>query len=176
MERQGKGVALLGVGESSDAYHMSTPHPSGQGIALAIRNSLGNAAVLPTEITYVNLHGTGTLLNDQGEGKAIAETLGTTVPVSSTKAMTGHLLGAAGSTEAGFCYLIVQSRKSFEQDRDMIKLPPHCWDGHLDPLIPPLHFVGKESRISRPIRLICLSVSAAFGGSNCALLFGETEG
>jgi 3-oxoacyl-[acyl-carrier-protein] synthase-1 len=101
LERSGEGwVHLLSVGESADAHHVTAPHPEGLGATTAMSRALGLARLDPGEIDYVNAHGTGTRVNDQVESDAIAKILGSRVPVSSTKGFTGHLLGAAGATEA----------------------------------------------------------------------------
>lgn len=166
MEREGKGVRLEGVGETSDAHHMSAPHPEGTGVAEAMSRSLEDAEIEAKHIDYVNLHGTGTGHNDAAESIAVSNVLGAEVPVSSTKGMTGHLLGAAGSTEAGFCYMVLT------RSRDgILELPPHCWDGVADPSLPKLRFVNAGTRVPRSTRSYLLSISAAFGGSNCALVF-----
>jgi len=101
LERGGDALALLeSVGESSDAYHISAPHPQGVGARLAMQRALDQAGVAPTEIDYVNAHGTGTRLNDSAEALAISGLLGNDVPVVSTKGYTGHMLGGAGASEA----------------------------------------------------------------------------
>jgi len=93
-------VALLGIGESSDAYHMSSPHPEGLGARIAMEGALSNAGLKPGMVDYINLHGTGTRSNDATEGKAVCDVFGNYVPCSSTKGWTGHTLGACGAIEA----------------------------------------------------------------------------
>jgi len=93
-------VRLAGWGESADAHHMSAPDPSGAGAMSAMRQALQRAGWAPDEVDYLNLHGTATRHNDAMEARAVAEVLGTSVPVSSTKPLTGHALGAAGAVEA----------------------------------------------------------------------------
>jgi len=101
LERGGDAIALLeAVGESSDAYHISAPHPEGVGARLAMQRALEQAGVAPEQVDYVNAHGTGTRLNDSAEAQAIGSLLGRELPVVSTKAYTGHMLGAAGASEA----------------------------------------------------------------------------
>jgi 3-oxoacyl-[acyl-carrier-protein] synthase-1 len=101
LERGGDAVALLeAVGESSDAYHISAPHPQGVGARLAMQRALEQAGVRPSDVDYINAHGTGTRLNDSAEAQAISSLLGDEVPVVSTKGYTGHMLGAAGASEA----------------------------------------------------------------------------
>ena len=102
-------VLLLGTGESSDAYHMSSPHPEGARRARGHAAALGDAASsAPSDIDYINFHGTGTPSNDEAEARAVAAVLGTHVPGSSTKGATGHTLGAAGALEAVICALALQ--------------------------------------------------------------------
>ena len=101
-------VLLLGIGESGDAYHMSSPHPDGLGARAAMLQALSTARLQPTDIDYINLHGTGTPSNDSAEARAVAAALGSEVPSSSTKGATGHTLGAAGGLEAVICGLALQ--------------------------------------------------------------------
>ena len=101
LERGGEPVAWLeSVGESSDAYHISAPHPKGLGAQLAMQRALDRAGCVPGDIDHINAHGTGTPHNDGAEANAISEIFGNEVPVVSTKGYTGHTLGAAGATEA----------------------------------------------------------------------------
>ena len=153
-------VRLLGVGESSDAHHISAPEPEGTGARAAMQAALDAAGLGADGVGYVNLHGTATRLNDVMEGKAVAGLFGTGMACSSTKGFTGHTLGAAAATEAAFCWLGLQ--------RGL--LPPHLWDGVADPAIPPLHLVPPGAALHGP--RVMLSASYAFGGSNVALLLG----
>lgn len=110
LQREGEGVKLLGVGESSDAYHATAPDPEGSGAEAAMRAALDAAALKPEAIDYVNLHGTGTVANDAMEMRAVDRLFTTTRPViESTKDLTGHCLGAAGAVEAALCYLLIAS-------------------------------------------------------------------
>jgi 3-oxoacyl-[acyl-carrier-protein] synthase I len=149
--------ALLGYGESADAYHMSTPHPEGRGAALAMRAALATAGIAPSEIGYVNLHGTATPSNDAAEDAAVCSVLGTAVPRSSTKGATGHALGAAGIVEA------VVTLCCLADDF----LPGTANTTHIDPAI--RGHVLLEGR-SAPVQF-ALSNSLGFGGSNCSLIF-----
>jgi 3-oxoacyl-[acyl-carrier-protein] synthase-1 len=155
------GVALLGYGESSDAHHMSAPHPEGAGARRAMQAALDAAGIEARAIDYINAHGTATPANDRAEDGAIAELFGAAVPVSSTKGWTGHALGAAGITEAIFCCLCLEHGW----------LPGTLNTGTADPVL--------RSRIvlqSAPRRLSrVLSNSFGFGGSNCSLVFGAGE-
>jgi 3-oxoacyl-[acyl-carrier-protein] synthase-1 len=163
-------VALAGAGESSDAHHISAPDPSGSGAALAINQALQRAGLAAHQIDYINLHGTATPQNDAMESQVIQSIFGqngrTTTPVSSTKPLTGHTLGAASAIEAGLCWL------SMQDDNHQGLLPPHLWDGASDPSLPPLPLVQAGQALGRPPRYV-LSNSFAFGGSNAALIFAR---
>lgn len=151
-------VLLLGTGESSDAYHMSSPHPDGLGARLAMTAALRSAGLAAADIDYINLHGTSTPANDAAEGKAIAGLFGERVPCSSTKGATGHTLGAAGAVEAVICALAL---------RDGL-LPGSPGTATVDPALP-IQYVLH----SQPAKLRrALSNSFGFGGSNCSLAFG----
>jgi len=105
MSTEESAVSMLGVGESSDAYHVSAPHPEGDGAALAMMRALEAAKLTPGDIDYINLHGTATELNDAMEGRAVSKVFGDRTPCSSTKSMTGHMLGAAGANEVAALWL-----------------------------------------------------------------------
>jgi 3-oxoacyl-[acyl-carrier-protein] synthase I len=162
-------VRLAGIGESSDAHHVSAPHPEGRGATAAMRAALDDAGLGPSEICYVNLHGTSTPLNDAIEGKAVHALFGSSIACSSTKSMTGHTLGAAGACEAAFLWLTLHPDHNPQG-----RLPPHVWDGAADPAIPPLALVGPDARLpDRLARAAMLSSSFAFGGSNVALVLSR---
>jgi 3-oxoacyl-[acyl-carrier-protein] synthase I len=160
-------VSLLGVGESSDAYHVSAPHPEGEGAALAMSRALEAAHLKPAQIDYINLHGTATELNDLMEGRAVNGIFGARTPCSSTKSMTGHMLGAAGANEAAFLWLML------DPNFGPGMAPPHIWDGEADPAIAPLNLAPMEFGIGHPERAAALSNSFAFGGSNAAVVLGR---
>lgn len=159
-------VALRGWGESSDGHHMSAPDPSGKGAQLAIERALARAGVDAGQIDYINLHGTATIQNDAMESRAINAIFGDATPASSTKPFTGHTLGAAGAIEAAICWLAMQD------DNPQGKLPPHLWDGSIDPAIAPLNLVEVGTQTGSLLRWT-LSTSFAFGGANSALVFGR---
>jgi 3-oxoacyl-[acyl-carrier-protein] synthase-1 len=162
-------VNLKGVGESSDAHHMSAPDPEGHGARAAISAALVEAALSPEAIGYVNLHGTGTPLNDQMEGEVVHRLFGPGVPCGSTKGMTGHTLGAAGACEAAFLWL------TLHPDYNAGRLPPHVWDGIPDPRIPALNLVGQNARQSHAVEHpAMLSNSFAFGGNNVSVILGRS--
>ncbi len=152
------GALLLGIGESSDAYHMSAPHPEGLGARLAMQHALDAAGLRPPDIDYINLHGTATRANDASEDKAVVALFGRGVPCSSTKGWTGHLLGAAGISEAIIATLAIE--RGF--------MPGSLGTHALDPALECNYQV--ESR-SAPVRTV-LSNSFGFGGSNCSLVLG----
>jgi len=152
------GVALLGYGESSDAYHMSSPHPDGLGAQLAMRAALESARLEPAQIDYINLHGTATPSNDQAEGRAVAALFEGT-PCSSTKGMTGHTLGAAGAVEAVLAALALQY--GF--------MPASANTRALDPAISLDYLLARRDQ---PLRAV-LSNSFGFGGTNCSLVLGQ---
>ena len=152
-------VLLLGTGESSDAYHMSSPHPDGLGARMAMQDALHMAGLKPSEIDYINLHGTATQTNDAAEGKAVAAIFGSGIPCSSTKGATGHTLGAAGGVEAVICALALQHGL----------LPAGLNTRQLDPTLE-INYVldNREQPLARVI-----SNSFGFGGTNCSLIFGR---
>jgi 3-oxoacyl-[acyl-carrier-protein] synthase-1 len=160
-------VELLGIGESSDAYHTTAPDPQGEGARMAMAQALAEAEREPTEIAYVNLHGTATPLNDAMESLAVAALFPATTPCSSTKAMTGHMLGATGGVEAAFLWL------ALNRATNPGYLPPHLWDGQFDPDLPRLNLVGPGTPLVERERLAMLSNSFGFGGSNVSLILGR---
>ena len=164
MTREPGPVRLAGWGETADAHHMSAPDPEGKGAERAIREALARAGIDASDIGYVNLHGTATPQNDAMEAGAVQRTLGIDVPCSSTKPLTGHALGAAGAIEAALCWITLS--RNLDQ-----KLPPHWWDGEVDPALAPIRLVRPGERASAPLRY-ALSQSFAFGGSNAALILG----
>lgn len=152
-------VLLLGIGESSDAYHMSSPHPEGLGAKMAIEGALETAGLEATNIDYINLHGTATQTNDAAESKAISAVFDRDVPCSSTKGATGHTLGAAGGIEAVICALALQNNL----------LPGGLNTHEVDPELGVNYLLNnKEQQITR-----VLSNSFGFGGTNCSLIFGR---
>lgn len=160
-------VALLGGGASSDAWHMSSPEPSGLGARLAMQAALREAGLQAGDIGWINLHGTGTELNDAMESLAMDAIFPRgSVPCASTKPMTGHTLGAAGALEAAIAWATLVPGNA------MGALPPHIWDGQADPALPRLDFSGDEHCYAPGKRRIAMSNSFAFGGNNASLILG----
>ena len=151
-------VLLLGVGESSDAHHMSSPHPEGLGARMAMQDALQMAGLDAADIDYINLHGTATQSNDTAEAMAVSGLFGPHTPCSSTKGATGHTLGAAGGVEAVICALALQHSL----------MPGGLNTKELDPALEVNYL--RENR-SLPLRHV-LSNSFGFGGTNCSLIFG----
>ncbi len=166
MSAQPAAVTLAGWGESSDGHHISAPDPAGVGAALAMTQALRRAGIAPSEIDYINLHGTATPQNDAMEARVMAELFAPGVALSSTKPFTGHTLGAAAAVEAALCWLAMQD------DNRRGRLPPHLWDGVADPALPALNLVAPGAALGRPLDWV-LSSSFAFGGSNAALVLGR---
>lgn len=162
VEREGEARAtLLGVGETSDAYHMSSPDPEGAGALAAMNDALAQGGLDPSAIDHVNAHGTGTAYNDAAEAKAIYALFGDRVPVASTKGYTGHTLGACGALEAIFAIASIE--------RGFV---PASVGAH--PSDPAIRLSLPEARVDRPVRHV-LSNSFAFGGNNCSVLLGGSR-
>ncbi|MGH8323116.1 MAG: beta-ketoacyl-[acyl-carrier-protein] synthase family protein, partial [Steroidobacteraceae bacterium] len=154
-------VTLLGIGESSDAYHMSSPHPEGRGARAAMLQALDTAGLRPADIDYINLHGTGTPSNDSAEASAVVTVLGSEVPASSTKGATGHALGAAGALEAVICALALQ--------HDF--MPAGLNTTSVDPSLGVHYLLQNRRRNTARV----MSNSFGFGGSNCSLILGRAQ-
>lgn len=170
----GISVRLLGAGESSDASHMTAPLEDGSGAAQAISEALKDAGLKPEQIDYLNLHGTGTHLNDAMESKAVSAVFGEAcrkLPVSSTKPLMGHTLGASGAIELAICSQVLREGAG---DR----LPVHVWDGEFDEALPALNFVeqgaaGQNGSDCKKEMKIVMSNSFGFGGCNVSLIIGK---
>jgi len=164
LTREPQPVALLGTGESSDAYHISAPHPQGEGAIRAITQALNDAGLTPDEVGYINLHGTATPLNDQIESRVVHDLFGEAVPCSSTKHLTGHTLGAAGITEAALSWLILT--------RDL-PLPAQDFDRYApDPTLAACGVLHQPTTLKKAV---ILSNSFAFGGNNASILLGRVS-
>lgn len=162
LTREQQPLALLGCGESSDAWHMSAPHPEGIGAERAMLMALQQAGLPPQDVGYINLHGTATPLNDQVESAVIHRLFGDSVPCSSTKHLTGHTLGAAGATEAALAALILQHN---------LPLPSQDFSqAARDTSLPECGLLTAPQPLARPV---IASNSFAFGGNNTCLIVGK---
>jgi 3-oxoacyl-[acyl-carrier-protein] synthase-1 len=159
LERDGAGPWLLGYGESSDAHHMSSPHPEGLGARLAVTEALRSARIAPDAIDYINLHGTASRKNDEVEGRLVAELFPRSTCASSTKGWTGHTLGAAGILEAVITLVALEAGFA-PGTLNCSQVDPAC---------------GSQIRLENEEREVryALSHSFGFGGSNCVLVFGS---
>ncbi len=154
-------VLLQGVGESSDAYHMSSPHPDGLGARLAMASALSQAGWRADQVDYVNLHGTATVSNDAAEAKAVSGLFGADTLCSSTKGATGHTLGAAGGVEAVIAALAMQHGL----------VPGGSGTGQVDKTLE-LNYAREPH--PRDVRRV-ISNSFGFGGTNCSLALGRAD-
>ncbi len=163
-------LRLCGYGESSDAHHMSTPHPDGLGARLAMRDALARAGIAADAVGYLNLHGTATPANDSIEAAAVAALFGNDLHASSTKGWTGHTLGAAGIVESVFALLALEhgllpgmlGADHGADDSEQARPDPACG--------PQIRFDNAE----RGIRY-AMNNSFGFGGNNCSLVFGRGD-
>lgn len=162
LTREPADIALLGAGESSDAWHMSAPHPEGLGAERAINMALEQAGLRPDDVGYINAHGTATPLNDQVEAAVIHRLFGNRTPCSSTKHLTGHTLGAAGATEAALSWLILTHNMALP--RQDFSVTPR------DRSLPDIRLVETTEMAGKPV---ILSNSFAFGGNNASLVIGR---
>ncbi len=164
LKREAKIYAeIIGYGTSCDAYHITAPNPSGIGAALALERAIQDAGIEPEMVDYINAHGTSTLLGDKAEAVAIKKVFGEktqNLPVSSTKSMTGHLLGGSGGLEAVACILTICHGI----------IPPTINYEYPDPECD-LDIVPNQARIA-PVK-IALNNSLGFGGHNVILVFKE---
>ncbi len=158
-------IYLSGYGESSDAYHISTPHPEGRGAIKAMQSALTQAHLLASQIDYINLHGTATPVNDKVEDIAIHHVFGANTPCSSTKGWTGHTLGAAGAVEAIYSALCIQNNL----------LPISLNTQQCDPHFKSNIVLDNNLFSSTEVHTIA-SNSFGFGGNNCCLIFSDKKG
>lgn len=159
-------IAIAGYGESSDGYHISSPDPTAQGPAMALNKAMTMANIKPEDIGYINLHGTGTKKNDSMEAKLVSDFFSNKTPVSSTKPLTGHTLGAAGALEIAFCSLLIGKENEHK------KLPIHFWDQQPDEAIAPVQFVSSTTTLHKKY---IMSNSFAFGGNNASVILERVE-
>jgi 3-oxoacyl-[acyl-carrier-protein] synthase-1 len=155
-------IVMSGIGESSDAHHMSSPHPEGLGARLAMQQALDMAGLQPAQIDYINLHGTATPSNDAAEDQGVTALFGPEIPCSSTKGHTGHTLGAAGGIEAVICALALKHNLA----------PGGCGTEELDPRLKARYLLRN---LEQPLQHV-LSNSFGFGGSNCSMVLSKAGG
>lgn len=165
LSKEQLGVELVGIGESSDAHHISAPDPLGGGAIKCMQAALSDAKLDPSSIGYINLHGTATELNDQMESRAVHHVFGDKTLCSSTKPFTGHTLGAAGAIEAAICCAVLDDNNF---------LPKHVWDGCYDTELPKINLIEHAEDGSKAVKY-ALSNSFAFGGNNISLILGANK-
>lgn len=159
-------IYLRGYGESSDAYHMSSPHPEGRGAVQAMQHALDNAKMDARSIDYVNLHGTATPVNDQMEDKALAQVFSSPIACSSTKGWTGHTLGAAGGVEAIYSALCI-THNFMPQSLNTLELDPSFTQRILTP-------ANSVETYNLSVHTVA-SNSFGFGGNNCCLILSDQQ-
>ena len=158
-------ILLKGASDNADAFHMTSPDVSGIAAAACIQTALQRTHLSVSDIDYINLHGTGTDLNDRMESRAVNLIEASAIPCSSSKTALGHTLGAAGAMELAVCYLALS-----ELNQQRI-LPPHFYDGIYDPELPPIRLVSDKTTAERLNAV--MSFSFAFGGNNACLIIGR---
>lgn len=166
IEKAAEGVEILGIGETSDAYHAATPEPEAFQAINAINSALNQAGLKPEDIDYINLHGTGTIANDAAEAFAINKVFGENVYASSTKPLTGHCLGAAAAIEIALCCEMLMHNPEKH-------LLPHIYDGEYDSALSKIKLVFQNTKAER--LKICMSESFGFGGTNAVIILGKPK-
>ena len=164
LEKDADGIQILGIGETSDAYHSSTPDPEGVQAARAMQIALEKANLTPEEIDYINLHGTGTGANDLMEANAVYKVFKNHTPASSTKPLTGHCLGAAASIETALCCMALEKNS----------LLPHIFDGEYDSNLPEIKLVKKGETAAHIKNVMCNAFG--FGGTNAVIILAKKDG
>lgn len=160
MMRGTDGIKLLGVGESSDAYHLTSPDPTGAGAIASMNSALTHAELAPEKIDFINMHGTGTVANDAMESLAINSVFGDKTLCASTKPLTGHTLGAAGAVSLALSWLMLKHQF----------IVPHVFDGEYGTDYAKINLATTQSQ--RSINAI-LCNAFAFGGSNASVIIGR---
>ncbi len=166
LENNEKGIEVMGIGETSDIYHPTTPDPDGKEAIKAIEIALKEAKLKPENIDYINAHGTGTVANDIMESNAIYSVFKDKVPVSSTKPLTGHCLGSASGIETALCCKLLENFDG--------KLYPHIYSGEFDDSLPEINLVSKDKTYEKC--KICMCNSFGFGGTNAIIILGRKNG
>lgn len=161
-----EGLEIMGIGESTDIYHSTTPDPQGKEAINAMNNALKQAKLKPEDIDYINAHGTGTVANDIMESNAIWQVFGDKTPVSSTKPLTGHCLGAAAGIEIALCAKLLEKFDG--------RLYPNIPYNLFDNSLPKINLVKKDGIYKKCD--ICMCNSFGFGGTNAILILGKNNG
>lgn len=161
-------IEVLGIGETSDAYHCATPDPDGIEAARAMEIALKEANLRVSDIDYINLHGTGTLSNDLMEANAVFKVFKDSVFVSSTKSLTGHCLGASAGVETALCVAMLD--KKINPNRFLL---PHKYDGEYDSALPKLKLAGYNEKVNN--LKYCMCNAFGFGGSNAVIILGSYD-
>ena len=161
-------VVFNGFGESSDAHHISAPHPEGHGAAQAMLSALNRAGLSAQDINYINLHGTGTVQNDAMEAKAVSQVFKQDTLCSASKQLHGHCLGAAGAIEAGLCWLLLS-----EENTDNL-FPIMKFSDDFDKNIDKINLISESHQPAKTLQH-CMSNSYAFGGNNASLILSKSS-
>ena len=167
-EKTKQSIKIEGIGETSDAYHCATPDPDGIQASAAIKEALEKSGLNPNDISYINLHGTGTLSNDLMEANAVYRIFKNNIPVSSTKSLTGHCLGASAGIEAALCCAMLDRRINPDK-----KLLPHKYDGLYDDILPELQLTNYGQKVESLNHVMCNAFG--FGGSNAVIILGVSN-
>ena len=160
MTRGMDGIKMLGVGESSDAYHLTSPDPTGAGAIASMNSALLNAGLTPEKIDFINMHGTGTIANDAMESLAINSVFGDKTLCASTKPLTGHTLGAAGAVSVALSWLMIKHQFVI----------PHIFDGEYGADCAKINLATMQSK-KNINNVLCNAF--AFGGSNASVIIGR---
>lgn len=160
------GIQIMGIGETTDIYHATTPDPEGKEVIKAIQTALNEANLHVEDIDYINLHGTGTFANDSMEANVVNKLFGSNTPASSTKPITGHCLGAAASIEIALCCYLLNNFEGL--------LYPHLFDNVYDNSLPLIKLVKQNEKYQKC--KTCLCNSFGFGGTNAIIILGKDNG
>lgn len=160
------GIEIKGIGETTDTYHATTPDPEGKEVINAIQIALNEACMQTTDIDYINLHGTGTFANDSMEANVINKLFGNITPVSSTKPLTGHCLGAAAGIEIALCCELLNKFEGL--------LYPHLYDEEYDSSLPLINLVQANKKYEKCTTCMCNSFG--FGGTNAIIILRKENG
>lgn len=160
-----KGIEIAGIGESSDVYHSTTPDPEAKEALKAINQALAEAKIKPEDINYINVHGTGTIANDLMEANAISKIFGNKTPISATKPVTGHCLGASAGIETALCCKLLDNFDG--------RLYPHVFDNEYDSSLPEINLALKNKIYDKCN--ICMCNSFGFGGTNAILILRKKD-